>query len=500
MKVKWPRAIDNRMLGRLQIAIGILALIGLFAYYGSTTRPANSKSSTSQGNAVAAHTAPATDRTAPDQEPSTTTQTGSGQITQEQAAPAQIASEQAAPEQAVAAQSVPARPAAPAFQDKHYTIQPGDTLEAVFNRMQLPIGELYEILEADEPYLVIDVLQPGDELTFRLDAQNQLLALSLVVDPSKTVAYERADDGGFVYKETDTPTTWVTDVVHGEVNGSFYVSARKSGLSDNAVMTINQLLKNRLDFRRDLRAGDHFDVVMKRETIDGKAIGNNRLIAVRIQSYKQNYGAYLHTDGSYYDANGDNLTPALLRYPTRQHLRISSSFNPWRLNPVTKRYAPHNGVDFAAPKGTPVIATGDGRVTRVAVHRYAGKYLVIDEFGPYSTRYLHLSKILVHKGQHVKRGQVIALSGNTGRSTGPHLHYELHIKGKPVNPMTAKIPMLKSVPAREIAAYRQHVHALQELMAGSDTKVARHDDLRRNDQAKAGELKTASAGTEVPAG
>lgn len=458
MKLKWPRAIDNWTLGRLQITLGAMALIGLGWFYSNT-----SQSFPNPEAAVAANTA---------------TPQGAAQT----------------PAPAPAAQQAEATPE-PAFHDRHYTIQPGDTLERIFTKMQLPIGELYQILEADEPYLVIDVLQPGDQLTFRLDRQGALHALSLVVDPSKTVTYERADDGGFVYNEADTPTTWVTDVVHGEVNGSFYVSARKAGLSDGTVMTIHQLLKNRINFRRDLRTGDRFDVVMNRETIDGKSIGHDLVVAIEIKAHRQEYGAYLYNDGTYYDANGDNLTPALLRYPTRRHFPISSSFNPHRLNPVTKRYAPHNGVDFAVPRGTPVIATGDGRVARVAVHRYAGKYVVIDEFGPYSTRYLHLSKFLVHKGEHVKRGQIIGLSGNTGRSTGPHLHYELHIKGQPVNPMTAKIPMLKSVPTKELAAYRKKVHTLQEMMASNTALVA-----QGKNQTSGGDLKTASTGAETPAG
>ena len=376
--------------------------------------------------------------------------------------------------------------AKPEFHNINYQVQSGDTLEAIFTKRDLPITDLYDILETDEPYLDLDVLQPGDELTFKLDDKNKLKALSLVVDPSKTIIYQRDSDGHFVHKEKLKPTTWVTDVVRGQINGSFYTSAIHAGLSEKTIMTINQLFKSKINFRRDLRAGDHFQVVMKRETIDGKPFGNNRVLAAHINAHKLDFGAYLHTDGLYYDKNGHNLTPALLRYPTRKHFRISSPFNPWRLNPVTKRYAPHNGVDFAMPRGTPVMSTGNGRVTRVAFQRYAGNYIVIDEFGPFSTRYLHLSKVLVHKGQHVARGQVIGLSGNTGRSTGPHLHYELHIKGKPVNPITAKIPMLKSVPKTEMASFHKHVHTLKQLMTGN-TKLAQTDegsldDLLNNQQ------------------
>lgn len=357
------------------------------------------------------------------------------------------------------------------FYDLSYVVVTGDSLETIFKKHQLPITELLEILEADEPYLFLDVLRPGDQLRFRVDkASNRLDAFSRVLDPSKTVSYRRSDDG-FVYDEIVIPTSKVAEVTRGKVFGSFYVSASSSGLSDNSVMTITQLLRSSLNFNRDLRAGDHFQVVMERETIDGRTIGKDRLLAARIYSRGKEYGAYLHSDGSYYDSNGSSLVPALLRYPTRQKFRISSHFSPRRRHPVTGLFKPHHGVDFAMPTGTPVLSTGHGRVTRIANHPYAGKYIDIDQFGSYSTRFLHLSKILVTKGQRVQRGQVIALSGNTGRSTGPHLHYELHVKGRPVNPITASIPMLKSIPDSEINSFRLRVADMQKLMISDESIV-----------------------------
>jgi len=361
------------------------------------------------------------------------------------------------------------------FRDQRYTVVEGDTLEAIFKRKQLSINELYEIIEADEPYLELDVLQPGDQLIFRIEREdNRLEALSRIVDPSKTVTYQYNNDD-FIYQEELTPTDKIAEVTRGQIDGSFYVSASSSGLTDNGVMTITQLLKSSLNFRRDLRAGDHFQVIMERETVEGKTIGKDRLLAARVLSRGKEFGAYLHSDGSYYNAQGESLVPALLRYPTKKKYRISSHFNPRRVHPVTGRVKPHNGVDFAMPTGTPILSTGHGRVTRVASHRYAGKYIDIDEFGPYSTRFLHLSKILVKKGQQVERGQVIALSGNTGRSTGPHLHYELHIKGRPVNPMTADIPMLKSIPNSEIKDFHLYVADMRDLML-SEEKVVYLDE------------------------
>lgn len=463
MKLPQQVRVEKSFVGKIQIAVGILLGVGvLYWYQGANDKPASTP-------------------------PMAETPVASQSATENDVpTPAAPAAADIAQDSASAAAPAVSAPAKPEIRTVVYEVKSGDTLEGIFNSQNLSIQELYSILEADEPYLVIDVIQPGDKLTFRIDDQNRLEDLSLVIDPSKTVSYQRDGDNGFVYKEDAKPTNWITQVVHGKVNGSFYTSARRVGLSEATTVKIGQLLKTQINFRRDLRAGDEFDVVMSEETVNGTPFGEPRVEGVQIHVRKKAYSAFLHSDGTYYDAKGDSLTPALLRFPTSHRFRVSSNFNPHRLNPVSHRVAPHNGVDFAMPIGTPVLATGDGVVARTAHHRYAGNYIVLDESGPYSSRYLHLSKILVHKGQHVKRGQKIGLSGNTGRSTGPHLHYELHIKDKPVNPLTAKIPTLKSVPAQEMAEYRQRVQSMEKLMSDHETQVVQNlDTPSEQDKAKA---------------
>lgn len=227
------------------------------------------------------------------------------------------------------------------------------------------------------------------------------------------------------------------------------MSANKVGLSSLEIDHIVTLLKDKLNFSRDLRAGDQFEVLQKAQYVDGVATGKREIEAIKIMNRNRVVSAYLHTDGQYYDANGDSLQRAFQRYPVSSSWRQSSQFNPKRLHPVTGRISPHNGTDFATPVGTPVQATGDGKVIMTRKHPYAGNYVVIQHGSTYKTRYLHLSKILVRKGQTVSRGQRIGLSGKTGRVTGAHLHYELIERGRPVNAMTANIPMADSVPKKE---------------------------------------------------
>ncbi|WP_243730199.1 peptidoglycan DD-metalloendopeptidase family protein [Marinomonas balearica] len=350
-----------------------------------------------------------------------------------------------------------------------HTIVSGDTLEAIFQKYGIAINTLYNILEADQEYLVLEPLKVGDRLRFDMDTENELARLSRRIDPSKTIAYERHDNGGFVYKEELKEINWSHEALHGTIKGSFYLSAKRSGLTDGNVMVISELLKNRFDFRRDLRAGDTFDAVFKQGDVGGELVGGRQLEAVRIKVRGNYYQAFLHNDGRYYDEKAHSLTPALRRWPTAQKYRITSKFNPNRRHPVTGRRSPHNGTDIGTPNRTKVLATGDGIVTRTANHRYAGKYVVIDNIGKYSTRFLHLSKILVRRGQRVKRGQVIALSGSTGRVTGPHLHYELHVNGRPVNPMTARIPTMQSISKKERSEFDKHVVTWTNMMDATDS-------------------------------
>ncbi|NLQ18357.1 peptidoglycan DD-metalloendopeptidase family protein [Marinomonas sp. M1K-6] len=345
-----------------------------------------------------------------------------------------------------------------------YVIKSGDTLGRIFSRLGLSRESMYAVLEADQEYLVLEPLIPKDKFTFKIDEKGELLQITRRLDVSKSVSYVRHGRGGFTYEEQIKPIRYTQTVIHSKITSSFYLSAKKIGLSDANILMIHDVLQGRVNFRKDLRVDDTFDVVVKKGSIDGIRVGETQLEALQITVKGQTYRAFFHSDGRFYDQDGNSLTPALLRWPTKQEYRISSSFNANRLHPITGHPAPHNGVDLATPSGTEVLATGDGIVTRVANHKYAGKYVVVNYTGPYGSRFLHLNKVLVKQGQQVKRGQVIALSGNTGRTTGAHLHYELHVRGRPVNPMTAQIPTTQSVPQSQRQEYDANVQQWIEMM------------------------------------
>jgi len=348
------------------------------------------------------------------------------------------------------------------------TIQSGDNLSAIFDSVKISQTIMLQIVAADESLLALDILQPGNVLTFTLDEETrQLIQMELFIHSAHQVVYQRVGENSFEYREIVLPGTWESQLLAGEIEGSFYQSAIAVGLSDHETGNIAYLFKNKVNFGRDLRAGDTFQVIRSLQLIDGRLTGQSSIDAVRLFSRKHQYSAFLFENGNYYDEKGESLARAFQRYPFRGHFRISSPYNLARRHPITKRIAPHKGVDFGMPVGTPIYSTGDGVVTRVKNHPYAGKYVEVKHDGRYLTRYLHLHRITVKRGQKVKRGERIALSGNTGRSTGPHLHYEIHIKGRAVNPITAKIPMAISIPKGKYKAFKQRVAELQSLMEQS---------------------------------
>jgi murein DD-endopeptidase len=353
------------------------------------------------------------------------------------------------PEQAVAE---------PQEREEVYRVEPGDTLSAIFDDKGISVQVLHQLLAADAEYLALETLHPGTDLTFRFDPEGTLEELTLHLDPARKAVFSRQEDGTFAYQQIETETHWVLNVRQGTIHRSFFASGKQAGLTDRQIEEISHLLKSKIDFRREIREGDRFAALIAYEWTPEQETGRYHIDAVSFTRGRHTYNAFLYTDGNYYDENGESVLPAFLRWPIPRHYRVSSPFNPARVHPVTGRRTPHNGVDLATPVGTPILSTGDGIVTRIGNHPYAGKYINIRHNGSLSTRYLHLSRVLVKKGERVHRGQKIALSGNTGRTTGPHLHFELHIDGRPVNPLTADIPTATRVPADALASFNSMVH------------------------------------------
>ena len=332
------------------------------------------------------------------------------------------------------------------------TISAGDTLSEIFSNESLSGAVLQELLEADTEYLRLANLIPGQVVQLLISPDNQLLALKVIVDRANTLNFV-LKDGVYTSNLEIKEGEWRNSYYQGSVTGSFYVSAKKSGLSASQIQQVSSALSGQFDFNRQLRVGDTFHVLVAKQYIEGAYSFDSEVLAIILKTRSRNYTAFLNEDGRYYDQKGKGLSKAYRRYPVNGKPRISSRFNPNRLHPITRRVSPHNGTDFAVVVGTNVYATGDGVVLRAGYHPAAGNYIVIKNSRKYTTRFLHLSKILVHKGQRVAIDQLIAKSGNTGRSTGAHLHYEFHVNNKPVDAMKVDLPLSQEVPKSELKEF-----------------------------------------------
>lgn len=332
-----------------------------------------------------------------------------------------------------------------------YVVSTGDTLSSILNQYGIDMGDISRLAAADKDLRNMKI---GQQLSWTLTADGDLQQLIWEMSRRETRTYDRVANGFKMSAETQQGE-WVNSLLKGTVGGSFVTSARNAGLTSTEVSAVIKAMQWQMDFRK-LKKNDRFAVLMSREMLDGKR-EQSQLVGVRIRTDGKDYYAIRAEDGKFYDRNGTGLAKGFLRFPTARQFRVSSNFNPRRLNPVTGRIAPHRGVDFAMPQGTPVLAVGDGEVVMAKRSGAAGYYVAIRHGRTYTTRYMHLRKILVKPGQKIKRGDRIALSGNTGRSTGPHLHYEVWINQQAVNPLTAKLPRTEGLTGSDRTDYLAQV-------------------------------------------
>jgi murein DD-endopeptidase MepM/ murein hydrolase activator NlpD len=262
----------------------------------------------------------------------------------------------------------------------------------------------------------------------------------------------------------------------GTIDDSIYRAAMAAGISESAFNDYIRVMGFSVDFQREIRTGDQFELLYEteRDSIDGKVVGGKLHYAGLVLSDEQlgffRYDSDKDTIG-WYDENGNSAARTLIRTPI-SGARLSSSFG-HRKHPVSGFNAMHKGVDFAAPRGTPIIAAGSGVIREAGWKGSFGRYIRIRHNATYDTAYAHMSRIApnIRPGTRVKQGEIIGYVGSTGRSTGAHLHYEVMVNNRQVNPMTVRLPT-----GERIAD--QHLPAFQKTIAAIDQEVLSHGTVR----------------------
>ncbi|WP_031567616.1 peptidoglycan DD-metalloendopeptidase family protein [Rheinheimera texasensis] len=318
-------------------------------------------------------------------------------------------------------------------------VKKGDNLGSVFKRAKIDAQTMQAVLDAGKDAKNLTRLFPGVQVEFGLDAEGKLQELRYNLSNLKTLRITRGDDGQFVAKQLQKEIETRTEVVAGIISGSFWGSAMNAGLSEAQIIDLANVFGYDIDFALDIRSGDSFSVMFERQYAEGQFIGNGAIVAAQFQNQGQLYQAVRHTDGNFYKPDGGSMRQAFLRAPVNFRY-VSSNFNPRRLHPVLGKIKAHNGVDYVAPMGTPIMAAGDGKVIESAMKGANGNYVVIQHANGIVTKYLHLSKRDVKRGDKVKQGDIVGRLGATGRVTGAHLHYEFVVGGVHRNPRTVKLP------------------------------------------------------------
>lgn len=371
------------------------------------------------------------------------------------------------PAPAPIAETVVAAPAtAPARDWLTLTVKAGDNLSLLFKRAGLSQSDVLDFINSGEKAKDLTRIFPGHKLAFLLDEDGRLEQLRHVKNRLNSRLYKRSDDG-FVAEDTFREPDIHLAYREAEITNSLYVAAKADGieLDDATIDELATIFGWDIDFALDIRKGDTFKVLYEEKFLDGEKLGNGAILAAEFTNQGTTVQAvrYRHEDGSvhYYTPDGESMRKEFLQTPLNFRY-ISSNFNPNRLHPIHKTRRPHRGTDYAADRGTPVWASGDGRVIAAGYSRANGNYIFIQHGNNIVTKYLHLQKKYVKKGQRVRQKQVIGAVGSTGYATGPHLHYEFLMNGVHRNPRTIirKLPQAKSIAKAEMSRFSQQVMPL----------------------------------------
>ena len=342
---------------------------------------------------------------------------------------------------------------------KTVSVANGDTLSTAFAKVGLSATALHEALSSSKEAKQFSRLKVGQELEFRLSPDGQLESLHSKVSDLESITLSKSEKG-YTFKRDQVKPEVQTAYAHGVIDSSLFLAAKRAGLSHNLTMDLANVFGYDIDFAMDIRDGDEFELVYEEKVVNGKPIGTGNILSARFTNRGKTFTAVRYTDKqgntSYYSADGASMRKAFIRTPV-DFARISSRFSNGRRHPILNKIRAHKGVDYAAPRGTPIKAAGDGKIALAGRKGGYGNTVVIQHGSRYRTLYAHMQGFAkgIRTGGSVKQGQIIGYIGTTGLSTGPHLHYEFQVNGTHVDPLSQKLPMADPIARNEKQRFLQ---------------------------------------------
>ena len=354
----------------------------------------------------------------------------------------------------------------PEFKNKLiHKVKKGESLSIIFEEKKVPLNTTYKILDFDKDN-ILSSIKPGDVMEFNYIGE-KLEGIQIIKDETNSILIDISE--GVSIESIKKKIQTISSIKQGEITTSFYKDALKEGMPDSIIMDFAYIFGWDIDFIFDLRKGDKFAVIYEADYSEGEKISSGDIIFAEFINKNDRYIAQRFFDNNqgkqYFNENGDNVKKAFLRAPL-DFAYISSHFNPNRLHPILHKIKAHNGVDYAASRNTPVKASGDGVISFVGVKGGYGRTIEIKHGGNIKTLYAHLEKYnsISKVGSKVKQGEIIAYVGDSGRATGPHLHFEFWQGKTRTDPVKVKLPSAKPLNKNQLNEFNKLLETnLQKL-------------------------------------
>lgn len=348
-------------------------------------------------------------------------------------------------------------------------VQSGDTVAAILQRLGVEDSAAFKFLRTEKTARsLFTKLRPGRTIQVSTDDRRQLQSLRYFFGPEQVLEVRR-EGGSFTASEATVKTAATRHYRSGTIRTSLFAATDEAGIPDSVATQLARIFSTDIDFHVDLRRGDRFSVAYEMLHQDGEPLAAGRVLSAEFTNAGKTFQAFLFTDEhgteAYYSADGQNRAKSFLR-SALAFTRVSSGFG-GRMHPIFRNWRQHTGVDFAAPRGTPVWATADGVVEFAGVKGGYGNAIEIRHSGGIATLYAHLQGFAsgVRKGARVGQGQTIGFVGSTGYATGPHLHYEFKVSGIHQDPMRVALPKAAPLEKKHLAAFTQSARAQGEQLA-----------------------------------
>lgn len=326
-----------------------------------------------------------------------------------------------------------------------YEVADGENISIIFEKFKVPLNTAYKIFRLDKKGQLTNI-KPGDEMVFNYLGDD---LINIKINKTDTSSLLIKIDENISISEIVENIEYFKSYKKGTIENSFYETAQNSGMPDSIIMDLAYIYGWDIDFVFDIRDNDEFFVIYETGFSNGERIDTGDIIAAKFVNKGKVYFANRFVQDSkkqYFDNDGNNMQKAFLRAPL-EFSYISSHFNPNRMHPILHTIRAHNGVDYAAKRGSPVRSTGDGTILFIGRKSGCGNEILIKHSNDYSTRYCHLEGFAknLNNGKKVKQGQTIGYVGSTGLATGPHLHYEFKIGEKHTDPVKVNLPSAEGI-------------------------------------------------------